>query len=424
MAYRDVFDRGLRHAKQNVQLAATYGFHSEALVASMVDALNILAQQGHQNSRESVYMFEDALSAVEEAVQELESQHRRRVADFKDEFESEKFVDENDPIFVETVHELEDYCEDYGYCIDLILDAFEDIFKICGNERIWMPIVERIIDDVTKFATKAYTTFALPSGATYKVVGSDRPANLLTRWDDIHDELERRIQIEIEREERERKEREERERREAELRAERERREREERERREREEREEAERRAAAEEAEKIRRENERLEAEYSEFVVNTNIKIDQLTEEQAGVRAEYEAFQEEVGGKIAEQEEDERYLETLLGNKKSLADELENLREERTEKAGQMANLGVLQMNEKKQLKLEIDHLDQKIDERDQKLRSYSSEIDAVERRIRSKDAGGKSKLKAYESRLNEFDEQIAALRKEIEDKKPMHMR
>ena len=424
MAYRDVFERGLRCAKRNVKLAATYGFRSEALVTSMVDALNILSSQGQLNGREAVYMFEDALACVDSARQELMSQHRRRITDLKDRFETERFVDTNDVRYIEATMELDKYCAEYSSNIHDILTAYENIFKIIGTDKIWLSIIQKIILDVKDFASSAYTFFVMPDGREYRVTGADRPAELLTKWEDMEAEIKRRIEIELERERREAAERAERERREAEERAERERREAEMRAEQERREAEERARIAAAEEAEKIRRENERLEKEYNEFVVNMNIKIDRLKEECSVAVAEYEEFQKTVGGKIAEQEEAERFLEQLLASKKDITDQLESLREERTEKAAHMATLGVLAMNEKKALKLEMDRLDMEIGEKDQKLKSYSTEIETVERRVRSKDAGGKAKLRAYEARIAQFDEDIANIRKELEDKKPLHMR
>lgn len=424
MAYRDIFERGLRCAKQNVRLASSYGFKSQALITSMVDALNLLSSQGQLNSREAVYMFEDAIACVEAAKSELESQHRRRCTDLRDRFETERFSDANDIRYMEATMELDKYVAEYSSNVHDILDAYENIFKIIGTDKIWMTIIEKIISDVSDFASKAYTTFVLPDGRQFRTTGADRPADLLNRWEDIQAELKRRIEIELERERREAAERAERERREAEMRAEIERREAERRAEEERREAEERARIAAAEEAEKIRRENERLEREYSDFVVNMNIKIDKMNEERAVVVAEYEEFQKAVGGKIAEQEEEEKFLETLMASKKSITDELEKLREDRTEKAAQMATLGVLAMNEKKALKVEMDRLDMEINEKDQKLRSYTTEIETVERRVRSKDAGGKSKLKAYEARIAQFEEDIASMKKEIEDKKPFHMR
>lgn len=424
MAYRDIFERGLRCAKRNVKLAATYGFRSEALVTSMVDALNVLSAQGQLNSREAVYMFEDALACVDSARQELVSQHRRRCTDLKERFEVDKFSDYNDVRYVEAAMELDKYCAEYSSNIHDILDAYENIFKIIGTDKIWLSIIEKIIADVKEFATSAYTVFVLPDGREFRVTGADRPADLLTKWEDVQAEVKRRIEIELERERREAAERAERERREAELRAEQERREAELRAERERREAEEKARIAAAEEAEKIRRENERLEQEYNDFVVNMNIKIDRTNEELQVVKAEYEEFQKTVGGKIAEQEEEEKFLNSLLASKKDLTDQLEKLREERTEKAAHMATLGVLAMNEKKALKLEMDRLDMEITEKDQKLKSYSTEIETVERRVRSKDAGGKAKLKAYEARISQYEEDIVNMKKEIEDKKPFHMK
>lgn len=424
MAYRDVFERGLRCAKRNVKLAATYGFKSEALVSSMVDALNILSGQGQSNSREAIYMFEDALACVESAKQELESQHRRRCTDLKERFEVDRFADANDIRYMEATLELESYCAEYSSNIHNILDAYENIFKIVGQDKIWLSIIDKIIGDVTEFAKGAYTVFGLPDGREFRVTGADRPAELLTKWEDNQAELKRRIEIEQERERREAAERAERERREAEIRAEAERREAERRAEEERRLAEERARIAAAEEAEKIKRENERLEQEYNDFVVNMNIKLDHINEERQLVVAEYEEFQKAVGGKIAEQEEEEKFMNSLLESKKQLTDQLEQLREERTEKAAHMATLGVLAMNEKKALKLEMDRLDMEIGEKDQKLKSYSTEIETVERRIRSKDAGGKAKLKAYEARIAQFDDDIAAIKKDIEDKKPFHMR
>lgn len=424
MAYRDVFERGLRCAKRNVRLAAGYGFRSQALITSMVDALNILSSQGQLNSREAVYMFEDALSCVESARMELTSQHRRRCTDLQERFETDKFADMNDIRYVEATQELDKYCAEYSSNIHDILDAYEGIFKIIGTDKIWLNIIEKIIIDVKEFATSAYTVFVLPDGREFRTTGADRPADLLTRWEDMAAEIKRRIEIELERERREAAERAERERREAEMRAEQERREAEMRAERERREAEERARIAAAEEAEKIRRENERLEQEYNEFVVNMNIKIDRANEERQVVVAEYEEFQKTVGSKIAAVEEEEKFMESLLESKKDIADQIEKLREERTEKAAHMATLGVLAMNEKKALKLEMDRLDMEISEKDQKLKSYTTEIETVERRIRSKDAGGRSKLKAYEARLAQFEEEIANMKKEIEDKKPFHMR
>lgn len=424
MAYRDIFERGLRCAKRNVKLAAGYGFRSEALITSMVDALNILSSQGQLNSREAIYMFEDALSCVDSARLELTSNHRRRCTDLKERFEVDRFVDSADVRYMEATMELDKYCAEYSSNIHDVLDAYENIFKIIGTDKIWLSIIERIIKDVQDFAATAYTVFVLPGGREYRVTGADRPADLLNRWEDIQAEVKRRIEIELERERREAAERAERERREAEIRAERERREAEERAERERREAEERARIAAAEEAEKIRRENERLEREYNDFVINMNIKMDHLNEERQVVYAEYEEFQKTVGGKIAEQEAEEKFLESLLTSKQEITDQIEKLREERTEKAAHMATLGVLAMNEKKAIKLEMDRLDLEIGEKDQKLKSYTTEIETVERRIRSKDAGGKSKLKAYEARIAEFDEQLEAIKKEIEDKKPFHMR
>lgn len=424
MVYRDIFERGLRCAKRNIKLAATYGFRSEALVTSMVDALNVLSAQGQLNSREAVYMFEDALACVDSARQELESQHRRRCTDLKERFEVDRFADVNDVRYIEATMELDKYCAEYSSNIHDILDAYENIFKIIGTDKIWLSVIEKIISDVKAFASAAYTVFVLPDGREFRVTGADRPADLLTKWEDVQAEVKRRIEIELERERREAAERAERERREAELRAEQERREAELRAERERREAEEKARIAAAEEAEKIRRENARLEQEYNDFVVNMNIKIDRLNEERQVVMAEYEEFQKAVGGKIAEQEEEEKFLNTLLSSKKGLTDQLEKLREERTEKAAHMATLGVLAMNEKKALKLEMDRLDMEISEKDQKLKSYSIEIETVERRIRSKDAGGKAKLKAYEARIAQYEEDIENIKKEIEDKKPFHMR
>lgn len=424
MAYRDIFERGLRCAKRNVKLAASYGFRSDALVTAMVDALNILSAQGQMNSREAIYMFEDALACVDSARQELASQHRRRCTDLKERFEVERFADTNDVCYVEATMELDKYCAEYSSNVHDILDAYEKIFKIIGTDKIWLSIIEKIIADVTEFASTAYTVFVLPDGREFRVTGAERPADLLNRWEDIRAEVKRRIEIELERERREAAERAERERREAEMRAEQERREAEMRAERERREAEERARIAAAEEAEKIRRENERLEREYNDFVVNMNIKIDKANEERQVVIAEYEEFQKTVGGKIAEQEEEEKFLESLLASKKDITDQLETLREERTEKAAHMATLGVLAMNEKKALKLEMDRLDMEISEKDQKLKSYSTEIETVERRVRSKDAGGKAKLKAYEARIAQYEEDIANMKKEIEDKKPFHMR
>lgn len=424
MAYRDIFERGLRCAKRNVKLAASYGFRSDALVTAMVDALNVLSSQGQMNSREAIYMFEDALACVDSARQELASQHRRRCTDLKERFEVERFADTNDVCFVEATMELDKYCAEYSSNVHDILDAYEKIFKIIGTDKIWLSIIEKIIADVTEFASTAYTVFVLPDGREFRVTGAERPADLLNRWEDIRAEVKRRIEIELERERREAAERAERERREAEMRAEQERREAEMRAERERREAEERARIAAAEEAEKIRRENERLEREYNDFVVNMNIKIDKANEERQVVIAEYEEFQKTVGGKIAEQEEEERFLESLLASKKDITDQLETLREERTEKAAHMATLGVLAMNEKKALKLEMDRLDMEISEKDQKLKSYSTEIETVERRVRSKDAGGKAKLKAYEARIAQYEEDVANMKKEIEDKKPFHMR
>jgi hypothetical protein len=424
MAYRDVFERGLRCAKSNVRLAAGYGFKSQAMIAGMVDALNILSSQGQGNGREAVYMFEDALAVVDSARSELSSQHRRRCTDLRERFETDKFSDTNDVRYVEALFELDKYCAEYSSNIHDILDAYEGIFKIIGTDKIWLSIIDKIINDVKDFASQAYTVFVLPDGREYRTTGTERPAELLNKWEEMQAELKRRVEIELERERREAAERAERERREAEARAEIERREAELRAERERREAEERARQAAAEEAEKIRRENERLEQEYNDFVVNMNIKIDHLNEEKSVVTAEYEEFRKTVGGKIAEQEEEEKFLETLLDSKKGITDELESLREERTEKAAHMATLGVLAMNEKKALKLEMDRLDMEIGEKDQKLKSYSTEIETVERRIRSKDAGGKSKLKAYEARIAQYDEDIANAKKEIEDKKPLHMR
>lgn len=424
MAYRDVFERGLRCAKRNVKLAATYGFKSGALVSSMVDALNILSAQGQLNSREALYMFEDALACVDSARQELESQHKRRITDLKERFEVDRFADFNDIRYVEATMELDKYCAQYSSNVHDILDAYESIFKIIGTDKIWISIIEKTIVDVKLFASSAYTVFVLNDGREFRVTGADRPADLLNRWEDILAEIKRRIEIELERERREAAERAERERREQEMRAEQERREAERRAELERREAEERARIQAAEEAEKIRRENERLEQEYNEFVVNCNIKIDRLNEEKQVVQAEYDEFQKTVGGKIAEQEEEEKFLNSLLASKKSITDDIERLREERTEKAAHMATLGVLAMNEKKALKLEMDRLDLEIGEMDQKLKSYSTEIETVERRVRSKDAGGKAKLKAYEARLAQFDEDIAAIKKDLEDKKPPHMR
>ncbi|MGN0160157.1 MAG: hypothetical protein ACI4AQ_02080 [Lachnospiraceae bacterium] len=424
MAYRDIFERGLRCAKQNVRLAASYGFKSQALITAMVDALNLLSSQGQLNGREAIYMFEDAIACVESATSELESQHRRRCTDLRERFETERFADANDIRYLEATMELEKYCAEYSSNVHDILDAYENIFKIIGTDKIWMTIIEKIISDVKDFASKAYTTFVLPDGRQFRTTGADRPADLLNRWEDIQAELKRRIEIELERERREAAERAERERREAEMRAEQERREAERRAEIERREAEERARIAAAEEAEKIRRENERLEREYNDFVVNMNIKIDKLNEERSVVVAEYEEFQKAVGGKIAEQEEEEKFLETLLASKKSITNELEKLREDRTEKAAHMATLGVLAMNDKKALKLEMDRLDMEINEKDQKLKSYTTEIETVERRVRSKDANGKSKLKAYEARIAQYEEDIASIKKEIEDKKPFHMR
>lgn len=424
MAYRDIFERGLRCAKLNIKLAATYGFRSDALVTAMVDALNVLSVQGMLNSKDAVYMFEDALTYVDLARQELESQHRRKCGDIKERFESEKYADANDIRYVEATMELDRYCADYSANVHCILDAYENIFKIIGTDKIWIKIIDKIIIDVTDFASKAYTVFVLPDGREFRVTGADRAAELLNRWEDVQAELKRRIEIEAERERREAAEREERARREAAEREERERREAEYRAEQERRAAEERARLAAAEEAEKIKRENERLEKEYNDYVLNINIKIDRINEEKQIVNAEYEEFQKAVGGKIAEQEEEEKFLNQLLTSKKELTDQLEKLREERTEKAAHMATLGVLAMNEKKALKLEMDRLDMEITEKDQKLRSYSTEIETVERRFRSKDAGGRAKLNAYIERLNKFDEEIAALKKEMEDKKPFHMK
>lgn len=424
MAYRDIFERGLRYAKRNVRLAASYGFKSQSLITGMVDALNILSSQGHLNSREAVYMFEDALACVDSARQELESQHRRRCTDLKERFEVDRFADPNDVRYIEATRELDKYVGEYSSQIHDILDAYENIFKILGTDKIWLTIIERIISDVKTFASSAYTVFVLPDGREFRTTGADRPADLLNKWEEVHAEVKRRIEIELERERREAAERAERERREAAERAERERREAEFRAEQERREAEERARIAAAEEAEKIRRENARLEQEYNDFVVNMNVKIDRLNEERQTVVAEYEEFQKAVGSKIAEQEEEERFLNQLLESKKGITDQLENLREQRTEKAAHMATLGVLAMNEKKALKLEIDRLDMEISEKDQKLKSYTTEIETVERRIRSKDAGGKSKLKAYEARIAQYEEDIANIKKEIEDKKPFHMR
>ncbi len=424
MAYRDIFERGLRCAKRNVKLAASYGFRSEALITGMVDALNVLSTQGQLNSREALYMFEDALSCVESAQQELVSQHRRRCTDLKERFEVDKFADSSDVRYIEATIELDKYCAEYSSNIHDILDAYENIFKIIGTDKIWLSIIDKIIFDVREFAMNAYTIFVLPDGREFRVTGADRPADLLNRWEDVQAEIKRRIEIELERERREAAERAERERREAEERAERERREAELRAERERREAEERARIAAAEEAEKIRQENERLEREYNEFVLNSNIKIDRLNEERSVVVAEYEEFKKTVGGKIAEQEEEEKFLNSLLESKQAITDEIEKLREERTEKAAHMATLGVLAMNEKKAIKLEMDRLDMEINEKDQKLKSYSTEIETVERRVRTKDAGGKAKLRAYEARIQDFDDQVAAIRKDLEDKKPLHMR
>lgn len=424
MAYRDIFERGLRCAKRNVKQAASYGFKSQALVNGMVSALNVLSSQGQLNSREAVYMFEDALACIDSARQELESQHKRRCTDLKERFEVNRFSDPGDACYLEAVTELDKYVSNYSSNVYDIIDAYDKVFKILGTDKIWLSVVERIISDVKSFASLAYTVFVLPDGREYRTMGADRPADLLTKWEEVQTEIKRRIEIELERERREAAERAERERREAAERAERERREAEYRAERERREAEERARIAAAEEAEKIRRENARLEQEYNEYVVNMNIKIDRLKEEHQTVTAEYEEFKKTVGGKIAEQEEEERFLNRLLESKKGITDQLEKLREERTEKAAHMATLGVLAMNEKKAIKLEIDRLDIEIGEKDQKLKSYTTEIETVERRVRSKDAGGKSKLKAYEARIAQYEEDIANIKKEIEDKKPFHMR
>ena len=402
MAYRDIFERGLRCAKRNVKQAANYGFKSQALITGMVNALNVLSAQGQLNSREAVYMFEDALACIDSARQELESQHKRKCTDLKERFEVDRFSDPNDACYMEAVIELDKYTSAYSSNVHDIMDAYQNVFKILGTDKIWLSIVERIISDVKSFASFAYTVFVLPDGREFRTTGADRPAELLTKWEEVQAEIKRRIEIELERE-----------RREAEYRAEIERRE-----------AAEAARKAAAEEAEKIRRENARLEQEYNDYVVNMNIKIERLNEERQSVVAEYEQFQKTVGGKIAEQEEEERFLNQLLESKRGITDQLEKLREERTEKAAHMATLGVLAMNEKKALKIVIDRLDMEISDKDQKLRSYTTEIETVERRIRSKDAGGKSKLKAYEARIAQYEEDINTIKKEIEDKKPFHMR
>lgn len=424
MAYRDIFERGLRCAKRNVKQAAAYGFKSQALISSMVNALNILSAQRQLNSREAVYMFEDALACIDSAKMELESQHKRRCTDLKERFEVDRFSDPGDPCYMEAVRELDRYVSSYTSNVHDIMDAYENIFKILGTDKIWLSIVERIISDVKSFASYAYTVFVLPDGREFRTTGADRPADLLTKWEEVQAEIKRRMEIELERERREAAERAERERREAAEREERERREAEYRAEIARREAEEAARKAAAEEAEKIRRENARLEQEYNDFVVNMNIKIENLNAERQTVVAEYEEFQKAVGSKIAEQEEEERFLNQLLESKKGITDQLEKLREERTEKAAHMATLGVLAMNEKKAIKIELDRLDMEIGEKDQKLRSYTTEIETVERRIRSKDAGGKSKLKAYEVRIAQYEEDINNIKKEIEEKKPFHMR
>lgn len=424
MAYRDIFERGLRCAKRNVKQAASYGFKSQALITGMVNALNILSAQRQLNSREAVYMFEDALACIDSARLELESQHKRRCTDLKERFEVDRFSDPGDACYMEAVMELDRYVSSYSSNVHDIIDAYENVFKILGTDKIWLSIVERIISDVKSFASFAYTVFVLPDGREFRTTGADRPADLLTKWEEVQGEIRRRMEIELERERREAAERAERERREAAERAERERREAEYRAEIERREAEEAARRAAAEEAEKIRRENARLEQEYNDYVVNMNIKIEHLNEERQTVVAEYEEFQKAVGSKIAEQEEEERFLNQLLDSKKGITDQLEKLREERTEKAAHMATLGVLAMNEKKAIKIELDRLDMEIGEKDQKLRSYTTEIETVERRIRSKDAGGKSKLKAYEARIAQYEEDINNIKKEIEEKKPFHMR
>lgn len=424
MAYRDIFERGLRCAKRNVKQAANYGFKSQALITGMVNALNVLSAQGQLNSREAVYMFEDALACIDSARQELESQHKRKCTDLKERFEVDRFSDPNDACYMEAVMELDKYTSAYSSNVHDIMDAYQNVFKILGTDKIWLSIVERIISDVKSFASFAYTVFVLPDGREFRTTGADRPAELLTKWEEVQAEIKRRIEIELERERREAAERAERERREAAERAERERREAEYRAEMERREAAEAARKAAAEEAEKIRRENARLEQEYNDYVVNMNIKIERLNEERQSVVAEYEQFQKTVGGKIAEQEEEERFLNQLLESKRGITDQLEKLREERTEKAAHMATLGVLAMNEKKALKIVIDRLDMEISDKDQKLRSYTTEIETVERRIRGKDAGGKSKLKAYEARIAQYEEDINAIKKEIEDKKPFHMR
>lgn len=424
MAYRDVFERALRCAKRNVKLAASYGFKSDTLITGMIDAINILSKDNQQNSRDAIYMFEDALMCIDSAKQELLTQHRRRIGELREHLEAEKFSDANDIAFVEATMELEKYTAEYSSCVHDIIDAYEKVFKIIGTDKVWISIIDKIIADVTDFAKNAYTVFVLSDGREYRVTGVDRVAELLTKWEDKQTEVKRRIEIELERERREAAERAERERREAEIRAEQERREAEARAERERREAEERARIQAAEEAEKIRVENERLEREYSEFVVNTNIKIDKMTEERAVVQAEYEEFQQAVGSKLAELAEDEKYRDTLFKSKKELTDKIERLREENTEKAAAFAQLGVFANAEKKNLKLDMDRISNEISDTEQKLESYNREITNVERRIHSKDAGGKAKLEEYIKKLEDFDNQMQQLRKEIEDKKPFHMR
>ena len=161
MAYRDIFERGLRCAKRNVKQAATYGFKSQALITGMVNALNILSAQRQINSREAVYMFEDALACIDSARQELESQHKRRCTDLKERFEVDRFSDPGDACYVEAVTELDRYVSAYSSNVHDIIDAYENVFKILGTDKIWLSIVERIISDVKSFASFAYTvTFA------------------------------------------------------------------------------------------------------------------------------------------------------------------------------------------------------------------------------------------------------------------------
>lgn len=429
-AFREIFERGLKDAKNSVKAAALCGFRGVFMAECLSKAMGILKSDNRQDSDEALSMFKDAIDCVKSGQMQIQVQHDNDNAVFKDRFEGIKYTGEKDVCYIMSVKELEIYCENFSSKAMSIMDAYDRIILLLGHSKPWLELYSKIISLGEKFIQDVFTEYYINDKKTAALPNNTEGDELIKKWNkrlnDVKEEIlkeeERIRREEEERRERERKLAEELARKEAEERARREAQEAAERIRREAEE---AAERARKEAAERIAREKREAaeRADYEKMVAKLNTEIEELEKKKSAIKAEYESVSEALGSKIADQEAEINLLNHLIELQHEIETELSTMREERTEKMAKYTKLGVFAGAEKKNLKIDIDRLDIEISGKESKLNSYKKEIESVDRRVNGRDNGARLKLKGYQHDMDTIDNEIAAIRKRIIDEKPLHM-